>query len=131
MRRGSARRRSPRVLDRLATIVASTYDPGMKSKERLSASIDAELLRAAERAVARGTAASVSAWVNEALRLKVEHDRRLEALAEFLEGYEAEHGEIPEEEIRRAQREARGRAVAVRGRPPERAGRARRDRRRR
>ena len=35
-------------------------------------------------AVARGQAESVSAWVSEAMRAKVEHDRRLSALDAFL-----------------------------------------------
>jgi hypothetical protein len=36
---------------------------------------------------------------------------------EFLAAYEAEHGEITDEEIREAARSARGRAVVVRGKP--------------
>ena len=65
----------------------------------------------------------MSAWVNDALRLKADHDRRLRALDEFLAGYEAEHGEISEEEMREAARGARGRAVVVRGTPePRRQG---------
>ena len=83
------------------------------NKVRLSASVDADLVAAAEAAVARGHGESVSAWVNEALRAKLEHDRRLEALEEFIGGYEAEHGEISADEMRNAVRRAR--AVAVRG----------------
>jgi Arc/MetJ-type ribon-helix-helix transcriptional regulator len=92
------------------------------SKARLSASVDAELLAAAETAVARGRLESVSAWVNEALRLKVEHDRRMDALAAFIAAYEAEHGEISPEEIRAAGRRASARAVSSGGRRPRRAG---------
>jgi Arc/MetJ-type ribon-helix-helix transcriptional regulator len=87
----------------------------MGSKQRLSASVDADLIEAAERAVERGQAETVSAWVNDALRLKLEHERRLEALAEFIVDYEAEHGEITPEEMRMAARRARSRAVSVRG----------------
>ena len=93
----------------------------MSAKERLSASVDAELIAAAQEAVTRGQADSVSAWVNEALRLKADHDRRLAALDEFLAAYEAEHGEITEQEMHDAARRARAGAVVVRGRP---AGRA-------
>ncbi|MHB2024538.1 MAG: ribbon-helix-helix domain-containing protein, partial [Mycobacteriales bacterium] len=64
----------------------------MKGKQRLSASVDSELLEAAQTAVEEGRASSVSAWVNHALRLKIEHDRRMQALDSFLAGYEAEHG---------------------------------------
>ena len=84
------------------------------SKRRLSASVDADLIEAAEAAVGRGGAESVSAWVNEALRLKIEHDRRLEALATFIAEYEAEHGEITDDDMRDAARRMRARAIAVR-----------------
>ena len=77
--------------------------------------MDGDLIEAAERAVARGRSDSVSAWVNEALRLKVAHERRLEALASFMAAYEAEHGEITPEEMRAATRRARARTVTVRG----------------
>lgn len=89
----------------------------MSSKERLSASVDADLMAVAQEAVAEGRAESVSAWVNEALRLKAEHDRRLRALDDFLASYEAEHGEIGEQEMRDAARRARARAVVVRADP--------------
>ena len=84
-------------------------------KERLSASVDADLLAAAQEAVAQGRAESVSAWVNEALRLKAAHDQRLRALEEFVTAFEVKHGEITEAEMREAARRARGRAVVVRG----------------
>jgi Arc/MetJ-type ribon-helix-helix transcriptional regulator len=89
----------------------------MSAKERLSASVDADLVAVAQEAVAQGRAESVSAWVNEALRLKVAHDLRLRALDEFVAAFEAEHGEITEAEMREATRSARGRAVVVRGEP--------------
>jgi Arc/MetJ-type ribon-helix-helix transcriptional regulator len=89
----------------------------MSTKERLSASVDADLIAVAQEAVAQGRADSVSAWVNEALRLKVAHDQRLRAIDEFVAAYEAEHGEITEAEMSEAARRARGRAVVVRGEP--------------
>jgi len=89
----------------------------MSVKQRLSASVDAELVAVAQEAVAQGQAESMSAWVNDALRLKVDHERRLRALDDFLAAYEAEHGEITEEDMRDAARRARGRAVVVRGAP--------------
>lgn len=88
----------------------------MSTKERLSASVDAELVRAAEAAVEAGRAASVSQWVNEALQLKHEQDRRLVAMAAFVEAFEAEHGVITDDEMRAAVRRVRARAVPVRGR---------------
>jgi len=87
----------------------------MREKQRLSASVDADLIAAGRAAVAAGMAASLSGWVSDALRLKVDHDRRLRALDDFLATYEASYGEITEEEMREATRRARGRAVVVRG----------------
>ena len=89
----------------------------MSGKQRLSASVDAHLIDAVEDAVARGHVDSVSAWVNDALRLKLDRDRRLEALAAFVAAYEAGHGEITAHEIQRAARRARAGAIMVRGMP--------------
>jgi hypothetical protein len=86
----------------------------MKPKQRLSASVDADLMAAAEAATRRGDARTLSAWVNDAFRLKLEHDRRMLALATFIDAYESQHGEITPEEIERATRSARARALPVR-----------------
>jgi len=90
-------------------------------KERLSASVDADAIEAAEEAVARGQSESVSAWVNDALRLKLVQDRRLEALAMFIARYEGEHGEITAEEMTLAARRARSHAVSIRVTPMRKA----------
>jgi hypothetical protein len=84
-------------------------------KLRLSASVDASLLAAAERAVAEGRAENVSAWVNAAMRRQVEHDLRMRALGDFVAAYESKHGVITDAEIAAATRRARARAVVVRG----------------
>jgi hypothetical protein len=89
----------------------------MTPRQRLSATVEAELLAAGRAAVAEGRSESLSAWVNDALRRQTSHDRRMKALDEFLEAYEAEEGEITEEEIQAATRRARGRAIVV-GTPP-------------
>lgn len=89
----------------------------MSEKSRLSASVDADLLAAANAAVATGRAESVSAWVNDALSLKAAQERRLAALDAFLDAYEAEHGQITAEEMDSAARRARARAVVVRSGP--------------
>ncbi|MGH9137439.1 MAG: hypothetical protein ACRD0G_10390 [Acidimicrobiales bacterium] len=91
------------------------------TRERLSATVEAELLAAGRAAVAAGRAASLSAWVNDALRRQAEDDRRMQALDDFLAAYEKEHGEITEQEMQEASRRARTRAVVVR--TPGRAGR--------
>jgi Arc/MetJ-type ribon-helix-helix transcriptional regulator len=90
------------------------------SKQRLSATVDSDLIEAAEKAVSRGRTESVSAWVNEALRLMLEQERRLEALEAFVATYEEEHGEITPEEMRMAERRARQRAVVIRTSQPAR-----------
>jgi Arc/MetJ-type ribon-helix-helix transcriptional regulator len=90
----------------------------VNTKARLSASVDADLIAAAEAAVDAGRSGSVSAWVNEALRLKREQDQRLQALGAFVAAYEAEHGAIVPEDIQAAERRARARAVVVRPAAP-------------
>jgi hypothetical protein len=89
----------------------------MTQRERLSASVEAELLAAGRAAVAEGRAPNLSAWVNEALGRQAAHDRRMQALDEFLAAYESEHGEITDDEMRAATRRARERAVVVRSSP--------------
>lgn len=85
----------------------------MSVKERLSASVDAELLAAGRDAVAAGQVENLSAWVNQALGRQAAHDRRMAALDGFLAAYEAEHGEITDEEMRDAAHRARARADVV------------------
>jgi hypothetical protein len=92
------------------------------TKRRLSASVDAELLAAAETAARRGEVANMSAWVQDAMRLKIEHDRGLAELAGVIADFETEHGAITKEEIEKSVRAARSRSVSVRG---ARAGEAR------
>jgi Arc/MetJ-type ribon-helix-helix transcriptional regulator len=87
------------------------------TRERLSASVDTDLLAQARRAVKEGRAPNVSAWVNDALRLKADHDARLRALDEFFSAYQAEFGEITEQEMREATRSKHRRAVTVRPAP--------------
>jgi Arc/MetJ-type ribon-helix-helix transcriptional regulator len=98
----------------------------MSGKQRLSASVDADLMAVAQDAVAAGRAGSMSAWVNDALRLKADQDRRLQSLDEFLAAFESEHGPITEQEMEEAARAARGRAVVIRDTPEPKRGTARR-----
>ena len=87
----------------------------MSQKQRLSATIDAELLAAVEQATKRGGAPTISAWVNDAIRLKLDHDQRLRALGALIAEYEAEHGPITDRDREDALREAKRRAISVRG----------------
>jgi metal-responsive CopG/Arc/MetJ family transcriptional regulator len=87
----------------------------MSTKRRLSASVDEDLLAAAERAVQLKEAESVSAWVNDAMRKKLENDKRLRALAAYIKQYEAEFGVITEDDMVNAEREAKRRTITTRG----------------
>jgi hypothetical protein len=84
-------------------------------KQRMTVTVDPELVEAGNRAVGAGRAESLSAWVNSALAERAVRDARLQALSAAVDDYEAEFGEISAQEIdaqRRADREA---AVVVRG----------------
>ena len=88
----------------------------MASKERLSASVDGNLIDAGRSAVADGRYGSLSEWVNDALRRQAQHDTTLMALRDFVAEWEAEHGPITDDEMVEATRRARARAVVIRGR---------------
>jgi len=84
-------------------------------KQRLTVTVDPELVEAGNQAVASGRAESLSAWVNGALVDRAARDARLEALAAAVAGYEAEFGEISDDEIAAQRRADRESAVVVRG----------------
>lgn len=86
-----------------------------ESKVRLSASVDAELVEAGNRAVKAGRAPSLSAWVNTALARQIEHEERLAALGAFIREYESEFGVITDDELVESRRRDKARAVVVRG----------------
>jgi len=82
-------------------------------KARLTVTVDPALVRAANEAVARGAASSLSAWVNAALMDRVAHERRLAALGEAIEAYEARHGKFTEEELAKERRLDRARRIVI------------------
>ena len=86
----------------------------MTSKQRLTVTVDPELVAAGQRAVSAGTAASLSAWVNSALDARVTTDRRLAALGAAVADYEAEHGQISDAQISAQCRADRTNALVVR-----------------
>ena len=88
----------------------------MKRKERLTVTVDAELVRAGNRAVRAGRTESLSRWVNDALAEREAKERRLQAMADAVAAYEAEFGTIAPEELAAQQRADENRAVVVRGR---------------
>ncbi len=75
------------------------YDCRMKV-DKLSVSFDPELGDAVRSAASRA-GKPLSSWLAEAAASKL----RAEALAEFLAGWEAEHGALTPQEIARAERE--------------------------
>ena len=68
-------------------------------KRRITITLDTELYLKAQSAVENGSAESVSAWINSAMILKMEKDHRLQVLADLVDDYEKEHGEISADEL--------------------------------
>ncbi len=87
-------------------------------KQRLTVTVDPELVEAASRAVANGQAASLSGWVSAALSEKVDRERKLGHLRAAIADYEAEFGEITAEEMAAQGRADREGALVVRSRAP-------------
>ena len=85
-------------------------------KERLTVTVDPELIAAGAAAVEAGRADSLSGWVNQALAERAERDRKLAALDDAIAAYEARAGSITDEELREQQRVDSAAAVVVRGR---------------
>jgi hypothetical protein len=87
----------------------------MRRKERLTVTVDADLVKAGNQAVASGRADSLSGWVNLALAERKAKEQRLLAMAEAVAEYEARFGEISPEEIAAQQRSDQRTAAVVRG----------------
>ncbi|MDQ1392050.1 MAG: hypothetical protein QOF30_1027 [Acidimicrobiaceae bacterium] len=85
-------------------------------KQRLTVTVDPDLIEAGNRTVASGAAASLSGWVSAALAERVLRDQKLEGLRAAIADYEAEFGEITAAEIATQRRADREDAVVVRGR---------------
>ncbi|MFI5308713.1 MAG: hypothetical protein ACHQ53_15255 [Polyangiales bacterium] len=86
-----------------------------KRKERVTVTVDAELVTAGARAVKLGRAESLSGWINEALVEREAKERRLEAMREAVAAYEAEFGKISAAEMAAQRRADDSAAVLVRG----------------
>jgi len=93
-------------------------------KQRLTVTVDPELIEAGQRAVESGHADSVSGWVSAALEDKLWRDRKLALLAAAVADYESEFGEITAEEIAVQRRSDRQDAAVVRGRRRQPTGKA-------
>jgi hypothetical protein len=99
----------------MRTAILSKYDDCMtRRKERLTVTVDHELVAAGNAAVQRGLADSLSAWVNTAMAAQAARDERLRAMAEAIASYEDEYGVITAEEMAVQQRADRVSATVVR-----------------
>lgn len=97
------------------TILLSKYHMYMTiRKSRLTVTVDADLLAEANAAVESGAAESVSAYVNDALAAHSARQRRLAAMDRAIKDYEAQFGEITEEEMAEQRRKDRANAIIVR-----------------
>ena len=85
------------------------------SKERLTVTVDPDVVRAGTAAVDEGMVDSLSAWVNLALVERAEKDRRLRALAGAVAAYETAFGPITVEEMAAQERADRASALVIRG----------------
>jgi hypothetical protein len=86
----------------------------MTTKSRMTVTVDPDLVRAGNEAVAAGAAPSLSAWVSLALQDRVDRDRRHRAMAAAIAAYEAEFGEITAAELDAQRRADRRSALVVR-----------------
>ena len=86
-------------------------------KERLTVTVDPDLIEAGNQAVAAGLAESLSGWVNAALVERTIRDRRLQSLSDAIISYEAKHGQITADEMATQARRDREEAVVVRPGP--------------
>src|SRR5262245_26534712 len=90
----------------------------MTKKERLTVTVDRDLLTAANQAVRAGRADSLSGWVNQALADRVAKERKLEAMAQALASYESRQGAISTQELRDQERTDRRTSILVRKKAP-------------
>ncbi len=67
--------------------------------QRVTVTVDEELIKAALLAVERGDADSVSAWIAGSMAQRHADEQRLRTLVTLVEEYEAVHGEITESEM--------------------------------
>ena len=84
-------------------------------KERLTVTVDPDLIEAGNQAVAAGLAESLSGWVNAALVEQATRDRRLQSLSDAISAFEADHGQITADEMATQARRDREEAVVIRG----------------
>ncbi len=83
-------------------------------KERVTVTIEFDLLDEVRAFVKEGTCRSLSEWINEAIAERLAEDRRLAVLRQMIAEYEAEHGVITEEDMAAVAQRDRDEATAYR-----------------
>ena len=83
-------------------------------KQRVTISIELDLLEEAQAAVSNGQCRSLSQWIGEAVAEQLDKERRLALMAEMIAEYEAEHGVITEEDMEEQIRRDKEAAAAIR-----------------
>ena len=68
-------------------------------KERVTITVEIDLLNHAKSAVQSGTCRSVSEWIGEAMAEQLAKDARLAAMDELIAEFDAEYGPLTDEEI--------------------------------
>jgi len=82
--------------------------------QRITITLDDVLAEAAQLAVREGRSPSVSAYVGEAVALRLKQDARLAALSELIDDYEQLHGAISDEELAEQEQSDRDAAASLR-----------------
>ena len=83
-------------------------------KERITVSVEVDLLNHAQSAVQAGVCRSLSEWIGQAMAEQMAKDERLAALDELLAEFEAEYGPITDEEIAEQRQRDRDASAALR-----------------
>ena len=83
-------------------------------KQRVTITIELDLLEEAQAAVSNGRCRSLSQWIGEAVADQLDKERRLALLDELIAEYEAEHGVITAEAMEERIRKDKEAAAAIR-----------------
>jgi len=89
------------------------YDDGM-AKERVTITVEVDLLNHVKTTVQSGICRSVSEWIGKAIEEQLAKDARLGALDELIAEFEAEGGLFTDEEIAEQRKRDRQASAALR-----------------
>ena len=92
-------------------IIHKSYFRMSSRKMRLTVSVDRDLITWGRSAVKAGEAASLSAWVNDALAEHTAENRRRRAMDKLLADYQAEFGAFTAAELRASRDEIERRTI--------------------